>query len=121
MRLEQLLEGRRAEERHVAGEQHERPGAPLQDGLGLLERMRRPKLRFLHGELQARVRRQPGPHDLCLVTDDERHGGGVERARRPEDVFDHRTAGHCVQHLRQTRLHPRALSGRQDHDMRFGH
>ena len=58
------------------------------------------------------------PHVIGRVANDERRGRGVKRGRAVEDAVDERASGDLVQHLGQLGLHPRALAGGQNDDVK---
>ena len=96
------------------------PRAPVQRGLGLKQRVAGAELRLLQCKPQARPFRRALAARLRLVADDHDRGYG-RRSRPPEHVLNQREAGDPVEHLRQRRLHPRALAGREDDDVDVGH
>ena len=89
--------------------------------LGLQQRVARAELRRLHDELRGGPsRRERGAHLVGAVADDDHGVDPREAHRRPEHVLDEGPSGQRVQHLRPRRLHPRALAGRENHDVQ-GH
>ncbi len=51
------------------------------------------------------------------MTDNHRNGIGAEAVDSPQDVLDEGTARQGVEHFREGGLHPRALAGRQNHNV----
>ena len=79
------------------------------------------QLRLLHCKAQTQPFRGGLLNDVGLVADD--HGGGnrIQRAGGPENMFQKREFTCLMKDLGQRGLHPRALTGREDDDVRVGH
>jgi hypothetical protein len=97
--LEQLPQRRGREERYVAREQNDGAGLARQDGLSLLQRVRRAELRLLHGERQAWAARQALPDGGASVAHNHGDRGGSHSRGRVEHVLHHRAPRHRMEHL----------------------
>ena len=109
-------------QRRVPRQQQHRAPPTRQDALGLQQRVAGPELRFLDHEADVVGVGEPFPH---LVGPVPEHDGDRVRAHRPggaDHPLDDRHSRGPVQHLGQCRPHPRALAGRQHHDVQVvGH
>ena len=110
-------ERRRGQKGHVAREKDERSLPPREVSFRLLKRVRGSLLRFLKRELQVEPVTQPFADGVGAVADDERHGGGSDRLRRPNDMLNHRPSSDRMQHFWQAGLHPGSLAGGKDNDV----
>ena len=101
MTLQELIERVHLEQRHVAVEQERRARLPAEHGLGLQQRVARPKLGGLGDELEVWVGSQRRLDRLGPVADDHRRGCGIQGLGCPHHVLDDGQSGQSVDHLGQ--------------------
>ena len=112
--VDHAAEGLDAEQGGVAVEDDDDVRAVDEGVAGLEDGVAGPKLLGLHDDFDAVAGRC---RDLIgVVADDEGRRGRAELAAKLDDLADHREPGDRMDELRQTRLHPRALAGGEDHD-----
>jgi hypothetical protein len=63
-----------------------------QHRFGLKQSVPRAELRLLNCKPKARPIRKRAPHFIRLMPDDDGHGRGSQRVRKPKHVFDQRQA-----------------------------
>ena len=86
----------RAEERNVAGQQHEGSVRSLQCPLGLQQRVPGAELRLLQCKGKAQPFREPGFQDLGLMADHDDSGRRPQGAGRAKDVLYERQPGRTM-------------------------
>ena len=113
---EQMAQGGRADQRHVAV-QHQHARAIGDGRHGLLHGVAGAALLALLGPLQIALLCERGLHLLAGVTVHDVDNGGFERPRSGHHVRQHRLAGNGLQHLGTHRLHALAFTGSKDDDV----
>ncbi|MNE65594.1 hypothetical protein D3C80_1610810 [compost metagenome] len=115
--LQQALQGRLLDQRHVTIEDQHLVGLEERQRLG--HRMAGAELFGLQHEVEV-VRLQTLANPLRAMSDHHVNALGMQLARSIDHMGQHRFAGDGMKNLRQRRTHARALTGSEDDDFK-GH
>ena len=108
----QPLEGLDGQQGHVPVEHHNLVGTPFQEPTSLRDGMTGAQLLLLD-DVQNLIP-DDFPHATARGADHHGHCYGAQVSYVVQHVPDHGYASHRMQHLGRPRLHPLALTGRQD-------